>query len=83
MSAPEMIYCLKCRKHTASAKAELKKTDFFSRTHKKPMSRSTWEGVCAVCGAKVRKFAKCAKEDAEKVQAESCVPETPAPTPTQ
>jgi uncharacterized cysteine cluster protein YcgN (CxxCxxCC family) len=51
---------------------KLEVTKFASRKAQKPMERSTWVGVCSVCGKAVRQFAKGDKKEVnpEEVKAE-------------
>ena len=75
MSAqPAEIYCFHCRKAQPVKDLKSEATKFDSRKSKKPMSRDTWVGVCAVCGKSVRQFAK----GAPKVPEAQVAPEAPA-----
>ena len=58
MEAPSEAHCLACRSKQQLKDAKLVDTLFKSSKNGKDMSRKTWEGTCAKCGKRVKKFAK-------------------------
>lgn len=58
---PSEAHCLACRSRQPLKDVKMVDTVFRSSKNGKEMSRKTWEGVCAKCGNRVKKFAKSEK----------------------